>query len=53
MTIEPLLRFNSLTGIARKGAIDYLSIPELCGIDLEPNRKAAVEVVNFNLSGRA
>jgi putative phage-type endonuclease len=36
----------------RKGAVDYSSVPELRGIDLEQYRKAAVEVVKINLSGR-
>ena len=36
----------------RKGAVDYSRVPELRGVDLEPYRKAAVEVVKINLSGR-
>lgn len=36
----------------RKGAVDYSIVPELRGVDLEPYRKAAVEVVKINLSGR-
>jgi predicted phage-related endonuclease len=36
----------------RKGAVDYSNVPELRGVDLEPYRKAAVEVVKINLSGR-
>jgi putative phage-type endonuclease len=36
----------------RKGAVDYSSVPELRGVDLEPYRKAAVEVLKINLSGR-
>ena len=36
----------------RKGTVDYSIVPELVGLDLEPYRKAAVEVVKINLSGR-
>ena len=36
----------------RKGAVDYARIPELCGVDLERYRKAAVEMVKINLVGR-
>lgn len=37
----------------RKGAVDYSTIPELRGVNLEPYRKPPVEVVKINLSGRA
>ena len=36
----------------RKGAVDYSGVPELRAVDLEPYRKATVEVVKVNLSGR-
>jgi len=35
----------------RKGSVEYSSVPELRGVDLEPYRKAAVEVVKIKLSG--
>ena len=34
----------------RKGVVDYARVPELCGVDLERYRKAAVEVVKINLA---
>jgi putative phage-type endonuclease len=34
----------------RKGAINYAAVPELRGVDLEPYRKPAVEVVRINLA---
>jgi putative phage-type endonuclease len=37
----------------RKGAVDYSTVPELRGVNLEPYRKPPVEVVKINLSGRA
>jgi putative phage-type endonuclease len=33
----------------RKGAVNYAKVPELRGVDLEPYRKPAVEVVRINL----
>jgi putative phage-type endonuclease len=34
----------------RKGAINYSAVPELLGVDLEPYRKPAVEIVRINLA---
>jgi putative phage-type endonuclease len=34
----------------RKGAVNYPAVPELRGVDLEPYRKPAVEVVRINLA---
>jgi putative phage-type endonuclease len=34
----------------RKGAVDYLAVPELRGVDLEPYRKPPVAVVKLNLT---
>ena len=36
----------------RKGVVDYASVPELRGVELEPYRKPPVEVVRINLSAR-
>jgi putative phage-type endonuclease len=35
----------------RKGAVNYAAVPELRGVDLEPYRRSAVEVVRINLAG--
>jgi putative phage-type endonuclease len=36
----------------RKGAVNYASVPQLRGVDLEPYRKPLVEVVKINLHGQ-
>jgi len=35
---------------SRKGAVDYSTVPELLGVNLEPYRKPAVAVVKINIS---